>query len=361
MTIQTPPPPFGRRLQADGELTDSRNPSPARFSRWTHRESNPDQPVCRTGVLPLDDEPSVILFKVKSLTIAHFPLILGLESALRIAHPPKCSAHGATHTAAAFASGLSSSSHSGPDGSRTHRTDLARVSRLQRHAGPQLERSVRESNPVLLLTTEVCFRSTYRPSSDPGWNRTIVFLAVDQASLPLDHGIASDRGRSRTCNITRLSTWSLCQFAYSAAKLQAPVSSRAHRPHEGRLGACQACNRVRVALHCSVPDAVFLRFRKRKQHYTGVRRALVTKGRVELPRPNGHDILSVACLPIPPLRLSAFQDVHYFRLPVVSAPGRSRTCTARRRVGYGHGGSPMPSRRMLQVAQVGVEPTDTKV
>ena len=52
---------------------------------------------------------------------------------------------------------------SGPDGSRTHHTDLARVSRLQRHAGPS--RGPRwESNPVPLLTTEVCCRNTYRPS-----------------------------------------------------------------------------------------------------------------------------------------------------------------------------------------------------
>src|SRR4051812_48996562 len=34
--------------------------------------------------------------------------------------------------------------------------------------------------------------------SDPGWNRTITFLVVAQASSPLDHGINSDRGGSRT-------------------------------------------------------------------------------------------------------------------------------------------------------------------
>ena len=54
-----------------------------------------------------------------------------------------------------------------------------------------VERSVRELNPALLLTTEVCCRNTYRPSSDPGWNRTITFLDVTQASSPLDHGITS--------------------------------------------------------------------------------------------------------------------------------------------------------------------------
>ncbi len=79
---------------------------------------------------------------------------------------------------------------SGPHGSRTHHTDLARVSRPQRHAGPFIERSVRDSNPIFRLTTAACYHNTYRPFlSDPGWNRTSDFLGVIQASLPLDHGI----------------------------------------------------------------------------------------------------------------------------------------------------------------------------
>ena len=55
-----------------------------------------------------------------------------------------------------------------------------------------IERSVRELNPVFLLTTQVCCRNTYRPllvSSDPGWTRTSTLLHVTQASSPLDHGI----------------------------------------------------------------------------------------------------------------------------------------------------------------------------
>ena len=54
-----------------------------------------------------------------------------------------------------------------------------------------IERSVPELNRVFLLTEEVCCRNTYRPFrvSDPGWTRTITFLVVTQASLPLDHGI----------------------------------------------------------------------------------------------------------------------------------------------------------------------------
>ncbi len=81
------------------------------------------------------------------------------------------------------------------------------------------ERSVRESNPVSVLTTDVCSRNTYRPflSSDPGWNRTSTLLHVTQASSPLDHGIVdSDRGGRRTHKFTRLSTSPLCLFAYPA-------------------------------------------------------------------------------------------------------------------------------------------------
>ena len=34
----------------------------------------------------------------------------------------------------------------------------------------QLKRSVRELNPILVLTTNVCCQNTYRPSSVPGWS-----------------------------------------------------------------------------------------------------------------------------------------------------------------------------------------------
>ena len=65
------------------------------------------------------------------------------------------------------------------------------------HASPRflLQRSVPKLNRVFLLTEEVCCKNTYRPNlaSDPGRTRTVVILAVAQASLPLDHGILSDR------------------------------------------------------------------------------------------------------------------------------------------------------------------------
>src|SRR5260221_1306670 len=55
-------------------------------------------------------------------------------------------------------------------------------------------------------------------------------------------------------------------------QLQAPESNRGDRPYESQLGASRACIASRV-----------------------------TKGRVELPSPHGHDVLSVACLPVAPL------------------------------------------------------------
>src|SRR5262249_30314348 len=54
------------------------------------------------------------------------------------------------------------------------------------------QRSVWELNPVFRHTKAACSQSTNRPNcshrSDPGWNRTITFLHVTQASSPLDHG-----------------------------------------------------------------------------------------------------------------------------------------------------------------------------
>jgi hypothetical protein len=137
----------------------------------------------------------------------------------------------------------------------------------------------------------------------------LVLLGVIQASLPLDHGIilsvteagvepakspGSRPGRS-ACLRTR--PWRVRGLhpavqAYEARMSTGPPASSCrpryrtgHTGHDqpsvgarSRLGTSQTCNRV-------------------------------TKGRVELPRPDQpsvgarHDVLSVACLPIPPLRL----------------------------------------------------------
>jgi hypothetical protein len=133
---------------------------------------------------------------------------------------------------------------------------------------PGYERSVRESNPVPLLTTEVCCRNTYRPPSDPGWSRTITLLGVIQASSPLDHGIKlGAEGEGLGARGEGLGTGVGCAPAspilsspspqvpspQPLPKLQAPVSNRAHRPYGSQLGTCQACNGVtkgRVELPC---------------------------------------------------------------------------------------------------------------
>lgn len=63
--------------------------------------------------------------------------------------------------------------------------------------------------------------------------------------------------------------WGLDERWPTRVKLQVSVSSRAHQPHESRLDTCRTCNEV-------------------------------AKGRLALPRPNGHDVLSVARLLFPP-------------------------------------------------------------
>ncbi len=87
---------------------------------------------------------------------------------------------------------------SGPDGSRTHHTDLARVSRPQRHAGPSYCREVRPGIEPGLRPYHGRVLPEHLQTilwSDPGWNRTThtrsFLLHVTQASSPLDHGIVA--------------------------------------------------------------------------------------------------------------------------------------------------------------------------
>ena len=133
-----------------------------------------------------------------------------------------------------------------------------------------------ESNPDLLVASQASSRWTSSPfcfmhckstASDPGWNRTIDFLDVTQASLPLDHGIVlvtgvrveltNSRG-SRPRRFTSLRT----------RPLQVRVLHPTDWAYEARLST-------------GSPASCFS----------------VTKGRVELPRPMG-DVLNVGCLPI---------------------------------------------------------------
>jgi hypothetical protein len=105
---------------------------------------------------------------------------------------------------------------SGPDGSRTHRTDLARVSRLLGTCQPiAFQRSVRESNPVSVPTTDVCCRNTYRPS----WR--VIPAGVEPAlSCMSRRRLRRWTTGSPVTRVgieptgTRLSTSPLCRFAY---------------------------------------------------------------------------------------------------------------------------------------------------
>src|SRR5665213_1166400 len=86
---------------------------------------------------------------------------------------------------------------------------------------------------------------------------------------------ASGRSRGRTWQAKVMSLhWALAHLRRHClhSKLQAPESNRSDRPYESQLGASRACNEFQM-----------------------------TKGRVELPSPSGHDVLSVACLPVAPL------------------------------------------------------------
>ncbi len=193
-------------------------PATFRICQWSHRELNPDFQSAELVSSRWTMAPSVVSFPFEPTTVSHLLFILCLETAFRVAHPPMGRTHGATYVSATFASSSSSSAHSGPPGSRTpitwvqtKRPPIERAALCLR--GPSGTRTRSSALP----RRRAASTPTDRHFSDPGWNRTITFLAVTQASSPLDHGIvSSDRGRSRTCKITRLSTSSLCLFAYSA-------------------------------------------------------------------------------------------------------------------------------------------------
>ena len=147
------------------------------------------------------------------------------------------------------------------------------------------------------------------------------FPACRAGVVPFDHGTASGRSRSRTDKITSLSNWPLFPFACSAVKWQVQESHLAgegyepslgtgppasesvsvagpgiepgHRPYESQLGASPACIALRV-----------------------------TKGRVELPSPDGHDVLSVACLPVAPLGQLSQSSPYGIRTRVAGLRGK---------------------------------------
>ena len=100
---------------------------------------------------------------------------------------------------------------SGPDGSRTHRTDLARISRLHRHAGPvaEVRPGIEPGLPPYHGGVLPKHLQTFRMIPDGVEPSSPACHAGVVAVGPRDR-VVSDRGGSRTHRITRLSTWSLC-------------------------------------------------------------------------------------------------------------------------------------------------------
>ena len=73
---------------------------------------------------------------------------------------------------------------------------------------PVFQRSVRDLNPVFRLTTAACGRNTYRPIVEvvPGRIELPISWVSSRCLHHWTTGSCSDRGRSRTCKIAKLST-----------------------------------------------------------------------------------------------------------------------------------------------------------
>jgi hypothetical protein len=82
------------------------------------------------------------------------------------------------------------------------------------------QRSVWELNPVFRLTTAACSHSTYRPKCfriaviPDGIEPSLSWLSPRRLCPWTTGSSCSDRGGRRTHKITKLSTSSLCRFAY---------------------------------------------------------------------------------------------------------------------------------------------------
>jgi hypothetical protein len=84
-----------------------------------------------------------------------------------------------------------------------------------------IQRSARGSNPVFLPTKEACRRNTCRPTARDLGVGGRQSARGPGLSLPPTTDVPPDssRGGNRTHNrLTRLSTWPLCLFAYSAVR-----------------------------------------------------------------------------------------------------------------------------------------------
>jgi hypothetical protein len=129
-------------------------------------------PPRRGGVVPLDHGPSFLRWTAGESNPGGTPL-----GSLRLATPVS-SRWTSSPNHSEWTAG-----ESNPDSLRARQVSFRWTSRPS-------PRSARESNSVLLPTTEACDRNTCRPSrvSRPGRTRTCGHLFVRQASWPLDDG-----------------------------------------------------------------------------------------------------------------------------------------------------------------------------
>ena len=108
--------------------------------------------------------------------------------------------------AMAVSSRWTMSPFSGPPGSRTPITWVQAKSSSRWTSVPSIERSVRESNPVSVLTTDVCSQNTYRPISEviaDGIEPSISWLSPRRLCRWTTRSF-SDRGGRRTHKIATL-------------------------------------------------------------------------------------------------------------------------------------------------------------
>ena len=211
--------------------------------------------------------------------------------------------------------------------------------------------------------------------SRPGRTRTCAHLFVGQASWPLDDGTkriaafaVAEVGVEPTS--TSLSDWRLCLFAYPAVipwcriagtgveprraefmrlgrapahppliQSQAPVSSRARRPHEGRSGTSPAWGIIGISnLRFQISNGQMADDREQREHSENRSgpcgsRTRLSSVRGWRPGPIDQRAIDRECA------------------------GQESNLHSRWRVGYSHLGSPMPSRRESPAPPMGFEPT----
>ncbi len=123
--------------------------------------------------------------------------------------------------------------------------------------------------------------SLFPPSSVGGW----ALLALDLVALPrfAYSVIQIGRSRCRTWRSERMRLrWALAHRRQSSINLQVPVSIRAFRPYESQSGACPTCTATGGLFELPLVPVLTL-----LHGFIDSCKVEVTKGRVELPSPQG--------------------------------------------------------------------------